>query len=100
MKRLFLTLVLASVSIFFVSCTQNAENAAPASPGVAAPSVAENRTTESEIVQLERDWVAAIVNKDLAALDRTLAEDFVGTSVKGGVFRKTDAIGDIKNGVY
>jgi ketosteroid isomerase-like protein len=49
---------------------------------------------------LERDWVAAIVNKDLAALDRTLADDFVGTSVKGGVYGKTDAMSDIKNGVY
>jgi len=101
MKRPIATLAVVSFSIFLVACTQTAEPVKPAAPALtAAPVVNDPVKVEAEIIQLERDWVAAIVNKDVATLDRILADDFVGTSIKGGVFHKSDAIDDIKNGVY
>jgi ketosteroid isomerase-like protein len=104
MKRSIATLILVSVSILLLSCTQNGEPSTASSatpPAVSAPPIADSpEKAEAEILQLERDWVAAIEKKDLAALDRILAEDFVGTSVSGGTFRKVDAIDDIKKNTY
>jgi ketosteroid isomerase-like protein len=101
MKRLIAILILTSATSLFVSCSQSAEPVAPPTPALTAQPVAESpEKAEAEITQLERDWVAAIVNKDPATLDRLLAEDFNGTSITGGTFPKRDAIEDIKEGTY
>jgi ketosteroid isomerase-like protein len=55
---------------------------------------------EAAITTLERDWAAAIVKKDVAALGRLLAEDFNGTSPTAHTFTKTVAIEDLKSGKY
>jgi ketosteroid isomerase-like protein len=52
------------------------------------------------IEQLEREWVAAIVKNDADALDRLLADDFVGTSATGATYDKTRALSDLKSGTY
>jgi ketosteroid isomerase-like protein len=102
MKRLIAILTLASAASLFVSCSQSAEPVAPeATPALTAQAVAQSpEEAVAEITQLERDWVAAIVNKDPATLERLLAEDFNGTSVTGGTFPKRDAIEDLKAGTY
>jgi len=101
MKRFFATLALAVVSTFLAACTQNAAPVTEPSPVVtASPTADDSAATEEDIIKFERDWVAAIVNKDVAALERILAEDFVGTSVRGETFRKAQAIEDIKKGAY
>jgi ketosteroid isomerase-like protein len=104
MKRSIATLVLVPVAALLVSCAQNtAPTTTPSAvpPAVnAAPTASDPKKSEAEILQLEREWVAAIEKKDLAALDRILAEDFVGTSISGSTFRKADAIDDIQKGTY
>src|SRR5262249_22099717 len=55
---------------------------------------------EATIIQLEKDWVAAITSKDTSALDRLLADDFVGTSPTAHYFTKRQAINDLKSGNY
>ena len=52
------------------------------------------------VTQLERDWVAAIVKKDTAAIDRLLAENFNGTSPTAHTYSKPMAIDDLKGGNY
>jgi ketosteroid isomerase-like protein len=52
------------------------------------------------ITQLERDWVAAIVKKDVPVLERLLADDFNGTSPAAHTFTKRQAIADLTSGEY
>jgi ketosteroid isomerase-like protein len=90
-----LVLTIAALS----ACTQSAEPVKEAGPPVlAAPSSSE--TVEAEIIQLERNWVAAIIAKDLTALEGILAEEFNGTSPTGATFPKSDAIDELKSGNY
>jgi len=100
MKRILLVMVVV-VAVFGVwSCSGTREtNALPASPVVSA-AAASAEDVEGVITQLERDWAAAIVKKDVAALDRFLADDFNGTSPTAHTFPKLTAIEDLKSGKY
>jgi ketosteroid isomerase-like protein len=51
-------------------------------------------------MQLEREWVAAILKKDTAALDRLLAEEFAGVSPTAHYYNKMTAIDEIAGGTY
>jgi ketosteroid isomerase-like protein len=78
-------------------CARSPEPSATAAPAsVSAPS----EDVEKTVLQLEKEWVAAIVAKDTATLDRLLATDFVGTSPTAHTYSKSDAIGDIKDSKY
>jgi ketosteroid isomerase-like protein len=89
-----------ALALTAVSCAPDPareESAAvPAAPAVATT----GEDVESAISQLERDWVAAIVNKDRAALDRLLADDFAGTSPSAHLYNKKMAIEDLSTGTY
>jgi hypothetical protein len=78
------------------SCTNTPQPQATA----AAAASAAAQDVEATIAQLERDWVAAIVKKDTATLDRLLASEFAGTSPTAHTYTKSDAIGDIKDSKY
>ena len=98
MKRTFLILiVLVSVAGIW-SCSGSQKN--PPSTPVMSAVASSTDDVEGTITHLERDWAAAIVNKDLAALDRLLADDFNGTSPTAHTFPKTTAIEDLKSGKY
>ena len=58
------------------------------------------RSAQEILVQLERDWVSAIVKKDTAALDRLLAEEFAGVSPTAHYYDKSMAIDDLTTGTY
>jgi len=92
-----------AAAIAAVSCTQaappEASTPAPAATApAAAPAAAED--IEATISQLERDWVAAIVKKDTAVLNRLLADEFNGTSPTAHLYSKTIAIDDLTRGTY
>jgi ketosteroid isomerase-like protein len=97
-------LVAAGAVLAGASCTPatvvNETTALPetASPAVTVP--ADDEDIEATIAQLEREWVAAIVKKDGAALDRLLAEEFAGISPTAHYYDKTMAIDDLKRGTY
>ena len=55
---------------------------------------------EVAITTLERDWAAAIVKKDVAALGRLLGDDCNGVSPTAHTFTKTVAIDDLTTGKY
>ncbi len=84
------------------SCTKAPEPqtaaATSATSAAAAPAPAED--VEATIIQLEKDWVAAIEKKDTATLDRLLADDFAGTSPTAHTYTKTNAIQEIKDAKY
>jgi ketosteroid isomerase-like protein len=90
-----LVLLLIVAAFLFAACTASPESRA-------APSVSPAGNTEDiqqTITRLEHEWVAAILAKDPAAIDRLLAADFVGTTNDQKYF-KDDAIADVKTGTH
>ncbi len=49
-----------------------------------------------QIVQLERDWTQSFVTMDVAANQRIVADDFLGTEPDGKRIRKADLIAEMK----
>ena len=86
MKLLFraLVLVVALVLIPLVSTAQR--------PDAGAAS------DHEQILQLERDWVKSFVTGDVAANERIVADDFLGTEPDGKRGTKADLIGEVKTG--
>ena len=50
-------------------------------------------------MQMERDWTEAALKKDTAALDKILADDWVGQSPTG-VSTKAQSLADLKSADY
>jgi len=88
----------AIVAVTAAACSRNTPtpqaSSAPAIVGTSGEAV------EAQVTQLEREWVAAIVRKDGAALDRLLADDFTGTSPTAHLYTKKIAIEDLTRGTY
>ena len=76
-----------------------ANEPAPPSPGVAATSGVGTTDIEQAITGLEEQWVAAIIAKDTATIDRLLADDFVGTT-NDRRYIKRDALEDVTEGTH
>jgi hypothetical protein len=47
------------------------------------------------LIQMERDWSQADVQKDTAALNRILAEDWIGVDFQGTVMTKADVLKEL-----
>jgi ketosteroid isomerase-like protein len=97
MKCLTVVVTLGS-ALFIAGCSTSAEDPAPAAP--AATTAPQPATDVTAIEALEREWVAAIVKKDTAALERLLAKDFVGTSPTAHTYTRELALSDMARGTY
>jgi ketosteroid isomerase-like protein len=53
---------------------------------------------ELAIIQLEKDWVQAALKKDAGAMDRIIADDWVGIAFNGTTLTKADVLNDLKSG--
>ncbi len=51
-----------------------------------------------QILQLERDWTQSFVTMDVAANERIVADDFLGTEPDGKRIKKADLIAEVKTG--
>lgn len=99
MNRLWLLPIAVASAILAASCTQAVPPEESASaPASVAPTATED--VEAVVTQLERDWVAAIINNDVEAVDQLLADDFVGTSPTAHTFIKELALADLRSGKY
>jgi hypothetical protein len=94
------TVVLVFSLVVLSACAESGEPTKQPSITAPAPEQPSKEAVEEEIIQLERNWVAAIVAKDFAAIDGLLADEFNGTSPTGSTFPKSDAIKDLKSGQY
>jgi ketosteroid isomerase-like protein len=94
-KTAFVLLVI--VSAFMGAACAGPPEASNAAPVVSPASNAGD--TQQMITRLEREWVAAILAKDTAAIERLLADDFVGTTNDQKYF-KEDAVADVKTGTH
>jgi len=50
-------------------------------------------------MQLERDWSQASLNKDIAALNSIMADDWVNIDFQGRTLTKTQTIANLKSGL-
>jgi len=56
----------------------------------------EGNKVEQELMQLERDWSAAVLKHDIATVDRILATEYVGTDGRGIMTTKAEEIEEAK----
>jgi ketosteroid isomerase-like protein len=71
---------------------------AQAKPAKNFPANAVKPSVEQTLMQMERDWGAAEIKKDYAAVERILADDWVGIDYSGNIVPKEQAIADLKSG--
>jgi ketosteroid isomerase-like protein len=101
MRKLSLSLILIAGFFGVWSCSAAEERPATTDTSAAALSAApSSEDVVATITTLERDWVAAIVKKDVPVLERLLADDFNGTSPTAHTFTKKQAIADLTSGEY
>jgi ketosteroid isomerase-like protein len=53
---------------------------------------------ELAIIQMEKDWVQAALKKDAGAMDRIIADDWVGIAFDGTTLTKSAVLNDLKSG--
>ena len=51
-----------------------------------------------QILQIERDWIQSFVTMDVAANERIVADDFLGTEPDGKRITKADIVAEVKTG--
>jgi ketosteroid isomerase-like protein len=61
-------------------------------PVVATSSSPSGSREEEEVLRVQREWMEAIRDKDVAALDRILTADYTYTDSRGGVTGKADSL--------
>ena len=59
---------------------------------------ADTKGVEKAIVQMEKDWTEAGIKKDVATLDRILADDWMAIDFEGKTMTKAAALADMKSG--
>ena len=75
-----------------VATTDESEN-------VDAPPPTDAEQVKAQLLDLENEWEAANINADKKALERILADDFVGSYSEGGLQGKRDYLNSIERDV-
>jgi ketosteroid isomerase-like protein len=88
MKRLLMIMCL----VFSLTMTLPAFAPDQSKPANTATSNSASPKAEDQVVQLERDWLAADAKGDVAGLRRIIADDFIGNSPDGHVLSKSDIV--------
>jgi len=57
----------------------------------------DQRDTERYILESERQWAESVARGDTSAIERILADDFVGVDPKGHLYTKRQMIDDTRN---
>ncbi|SRR5579871_1537440 len=89
MKTLLRAALLAAGSISIFSQTKPVAKPASASASV---------SVEQTIMQLEREWGQAQIKKDFAAIDKIIANDWMGIDYDGNTFDKPTVLEHMKSG--
>jgi ketosteroid isomerase-like protein len=58
----------------------------------------EKNSVEQTLIEMEQEWSQADIRKDAAALNRILAEDWIGIDFEGTVLTKAQALRGISSG--
>jgi ketosteroid isomerase-like protein len=57
----------------------------------------DQKETERYILESERQWAESVASGDTSAIERILADDFVGVDPKGQLYNKSQMIADTRN---
>lgn len=57
----------------------------------------DQKEVERYIVESERQWAESVATGDTSAIERILADDFIGVDPKGRLYTKQQMIGDTRN---
>ena len=57
----------------------------------------DQKEVERYIVSSERQWAESVATGDTSAIERILADDFIGVDPKGRLYTKQQMIGDTRN---
>jgi ketosteroid isomerase-like protein len=82
----------AVVLVLAVSCRAFAQ-AKPAAP-------AKSASVEQELIKLENGWNDAMVKRDMATLNRVMADDWSFIDGEGTVVTKAEFLASVKSGEY
>jgi ketosteroid isomerase-like protein len=88
-------MMMVAVTLFAIAPLALAQTADAKKPQGAAPP---QSNVESTLTQMEHDLTAAILKRNVAAIDPVLASDFAFTGPDGNVQGKAQFINDIKSG--
>jgi len=67
---------------------------------VSAQTPAQPKSVEQELIKIEKGWGEAYLKKDIALLDRILADDYMQTDSEGNFITKAQDLADLKSGAY
>ena len=73
-----------------------ANSNSPSTVNIEVPPPTHEDTVKAQLEDLENDWTVANINADKEALDRILADDFVGKTEQGAQYSKADYIRTIR----
>ena len=83
--------ILAAVLLGLAVSCQAVAQAKPAAP---APSA----SVEKQLIKLENDWNDAMVKRDMATLNRVIADDWTLIDFDGIIVTKTEYLANLKSG--
>jgi len=86
----------AAAALWLSLAVRSAPLAAAMAP--AAPAAPSRPSPEAELLELEQRWVEAIARRDVPALDRILADDFLDSAYDGALRRKREALDRLRAG--
>jgi len=64
------------------------------------PAQTEVEHATQELIKIEKDWGEAYLKKDVALLDRILADDYMQTDSEGNFITRAQDLADLKSGAY
>lgn len=98
MMKAFPAVWLLAACVFAIACRQPSQPAPETSAQVA--STTSTADVERELAKMAQDWVDAILRRDIATLERVLADDFVATLPDGRIVTKAQDIDELQSGAF
>jgi RNA polymerase sigma factor (sigma-70 family) len=93
-----------SAVVFSQATTEKLASRPDAGTGPAAPAGGADQSTargdELDVLMLDRAWVDAIPRRDVAMVNRILADDFEGIDTTGKPFTKATYLPDLRDGAF
>ncbi len=101
MKRNLFALITLAVSSFMISCSEPAANSKPANIAAGNANVAppvNPAAIEADIKKLVTDYAAATAKNDIAAYEKTTADNFMFVGNDGAMQTKAERVESMKSG--
>jgi ketosteroid isomerase-like protein len=97
MKSVPIIMLVVAGAAFF-ACSKDEQHAVPPAVAASGASASASENVEDVIMQLEGEWGAALAKRDIAALDRILADDHSVITKDGSVLTKAQELANYGSG--